>query len=121
MFLITIFAFVFRLLSQQYLNDDNEQTIGCTTMLKTHEMKMTMALTGISCSFVCLTTPKMILEILEYLEYKNGIIVDFWNAFTFHLCQVHYACNAIFYFFLATDCRKELKSETFSLCCKTKL
>ena len=89
--------------------ENDSEIVGCPSVLKTFDLRMTIVLIGISWSFLCLPTSQMVVNILyNYFQFFSSC-KDFVYSLTFHLSQLHFASNSFFYFFLASDCRKELK------------
>ena len=92
----------------------NDENLGCAPMLKTIDLKMTLVLIGISLAFVLLTIPHRILEI--YAAVNDYTIGELATAITSQFCHINFSSNSIFYFFLASDCRQELKKTCPCFC-----
>ena len=105
-----------RFLMETRMDDDTEQ-VGCTPML---DLRMTFVLILISSAFVLLTIPRTIIAYRAYRDLPtdptgiDGLV----NSITYHIFHVNFSCNSIFYFFLASDCRKELKKSILKCWCK---
>ena len=95
--------------------DDNTET-GCMPriLMPKIDIKMTFVLIGISLAFIVLTIPHRILVV--YATLKEMTIAELEVAVTRQFCHINFACNSIFYFFLASECRHELKKTC--CCCK---
>ena len=108
---------IFRLMEfiRQEADDEN---LGCAPMLKTIDLKMTLVLIGISLAFVLLTIPHRILEL--YAATNDVTIGELPTAITSQFCHINFSSNSIFYFFLASDCRQELKKTCNCFCTTTK-
>ena len=92
---------------QSHLNmeDDNP---GCAPpILRTIDLKMTIVLIGISIAFILLTIPHRFLVVNATLN--NLRIEELPVAITRQFCHINFSCNSIFYFFLASECREELR------------
>ena len=114
------------------LTDEYNQS-GCMprVQMPKFDMKMTFVLIGISFAFIVLTIPHRCVNIYyDLLIFANnpfmcrflvvnasirGITIsELAVAITNQVCKVNFACNSLFYFFLASECRLELKK---TCCC----
>ena len=87
------------------MEDDNP---GCAPpILRTIDLKMTIVLIGISIAFILLTIPHRFLVVNATLN--NLRIEELPVAITRQFCHINFSCNSIFYFFLASECREELR------------
>ena len=91
--------------NNQDIDDDN---LGCAPMIWNIDMKMTIILIGISIAFILLTIPHRILVV--YSTINNYRIAELPVAITRQFCHINFSCNSIFYFFLSSECREELKT-----------
>ena len=99
---------------QSKLHDEDENP-GCAPILRTIDLKMTIVLIGISIPFILLTIPHRFLVV--YATLKDMRIEELPVAITRQFCHINFSCNSIFYFFLASECREELK-KTCPCCLK---
>ena len=99
---------------QSKLHDEDENP-GCAPILRTIDLKMTIVLIGISIAFILLTIPHRFLVV--YATLKDMRIEELPVAITRQFCHINFSCNSIFYFFLASECREELK-KTCPCCLK---
>ena len=99
------------------MQDYEDEQFGCAPML---DLRMTFVLILISCAFVLLTIPRLIIAYRAYRALPSDPtgIDELVNSITYHIFHVNFSCNSIFYFFLASDCRKELKKSVLKCWCK---
>ena len=73
---------------------------------------MTLVLVAISSANVICTLPKFIITILQY---KTGSDIQPAHTISSILIGAYFSCHSIIYFYISSDCRKEVK-QLFSKC-----
>ena len=90
----------------QNMANEEDGNLGCACiLLQSFDIRMTIALIGISFCYIVLSMPRIWISLTNDNLISQGLL----STFAYHTFHLNFACNFIFYFLLASDCRKELK------------
>ena len=89
---------------------NEEEKIGCFGDM---DFRLTLTLLGISFSYMIVTAPR---GLLMLKPFEDPLTQQLFCAITKHMFHANFAFNCLFYFFLASECRKEFKNSVLKCC-----